>query len=135
MFSSAQAKPVKKNMVKEHLPYIGRDLLNGGHTTMLSARSKLWKLGCLGREAIQISVMSQCGKTRPYAREKRTIARNIQRGPEMIAILNGPTYEDLDQQRAQRCEEQARVAAWGLPWFNGDEHGRSPDTCCKTNSI
>ena len=69
------------------------------------------------REAIQSSILSQCGEILPCSRgreRERTIARKNPARTRNDRNPNAPAYEDLHQQWTQHCEERARVAAWEL---------------------
>ena len=65
-------------------------VLRSGQGSTFSVRSILKKIGrrATNKEAVQSSMLSQCGKTRPCSRENRTIARNFSNeDPDIIAIL------------------------------------------------
>ena len=118
VYSSTQANPVNIKMVKEHCHKIGRDkriqLSNvwRPYKYVLSTIDTEENLRTTNKEAIQSSILSQCGNTLRTRERKVPSQGIILRRHRNDRSPNAPTYEDLHQQWT--CDEQARVAAWKL---------------------
>ena len=63
------------------------------------------------KEAIQNSILSQCGKALQDSREKKDHRKEVSlRGPRNDRHPNAPTYEAFHQQQTEHCEEGSRIA-------------------------